>query len=224
MLLVTRLQRVRAIFELCAEGENPYEYNDPASFGLAACFIAAMTALGWRAEIGAARYGDSRSYGRSVDRPEIKTANIWDQKAAAAYLDQRAGWWMGWQRAQRDHDTFCVSCHTAVPYAMSRPSLRAALAEHGPSANERKLLDNVAKRVRLWKEVAPFYTDADRGVYKSVESRGNGIRFECADPWPATMQAMLRRAVICATTREPRSKTCGPSNRPRVSKRVRGFG
>lgn len=140
--------------------------------GLAACFIAAMTALGWRAEIGAARYGDSNPAAASVHRPEIKTANIWDQKAAAAYLDQRAGWWMGWQRAQRDHDTFCVSCHTAVPYAMSRPSLRAALGEQGPSANERKLLDNVAKRVRLWKEVAPFYTDADRGVYKSVESRG----------------------------------------------------
>ncbi len=140
--------------------------------GLAACFIAAMTALGWRAEIGAASYGDSNPAAASVHRPEIKTANIWDQKAAAAYLDQRAGWWMGWQRAQRDHDTFCVSCHTAVPYAMSRPSLRAALGEQGPSANERKLLDNVAKRVRLWKEVAPFYTDADRGVYKSVESRG----------------------------------------------------
>jgi squalene-hopene/tetraprenyl-beta-curcumene cyclase len=26
--------------------------------------------------------------------------------------------------------------------------------------------------VRLWTEVAPFYTDADRGEYKSVESRG----------------------------------------------------
>ncbi len=38
--------------------------------------------------------------------------------------------------------------------------------------NERRLLENVTKRVRLWKEVAPFYTDADRGVYKSVESRG----------------------------------------------------
>ncbi|HJX97115.1 MAG TPA: hypothetical protein VJ324_15930 [Candidatus Acidoferrum sp.] len=99
-------------------------------------------------------------------------ANSWDQKAAAAYLDERAGWWMGWQRAARDHDTFCVSCHTAVPYAMSRPALRTALAEQGPSANERRLLDNVTKRVRLWKEVAPFYTDADRGVYKSVESRG----------------------------------------------------
>ena len=141
-------------------------------FGLAACFIAAMAALGWRAETGAASSGDSNTSAASVHQPEIRTANTWDQKAAAAYLDQRAGWWMGWQRAQRDHDTFCVSCHTAVPYAMSRPSLRAALAEQGPSANERKLLDNVAKRVRLWKEVAPFYTDADRGVYKSVESRG----------------------------------------------------
>jgi squalene-hopene/tetraprenyl-beta-curcumene cyclase len=32
-------------------------------------------------------------------------------------------------------------------------------------------LDNVTTRVRLWKEVAPFYTDADRGAYKTVESR-----------------------------------------------------
>jgi hypothetical protein len=38
--------------------------------------------------------------------------------------------------------------------------------------NERRLLDNVTTRVRLWKEVAPFYTDADRGAYKTVESRG----------------------------------------------------
>jgi squalene-hopene/tetraprenyl-beta-curcumene cyclase len=79
---------------------------------------------------------------------------------------------MDWPRAARDHETFCVSCHTAVPYALSRQTLRGALAEAGPSVNERRLLDNVAKRVRLWKEVAPFYTDADRGVYKSVESRG----------------------------------------------------
>ena len=35
-----------------------------------------------------------------------------------------------------------------------------------------RLLDNVTKRVRLWKEVEPFYKDADRGPYKSVESRG----------------------------------------------------
>ena len=103
---------------------------------------------------------------------ETRAANSWDQKAAAAYLDQRAGWWMEWPKAARDHDTFCVSCHTAVPYALSRPALRKALAEQAPSVNERRLLDNVTKRVRLWKEVAPFYSDADRGAYKTVESRG----------------------------------------------------
>ena len=79
---------------------------------------------------------------------------------------------MAWPKAARDHETFCVSCHTAVPYALSRPALRGALAEQAPSANERKLLENVTRRVRLWKEVAPFYSDADRGVYKTVESRG----------------------------------------------------
>src|SRR5712664_3837893 len=27
---------------------------------------------------------------------ETKAPSSWDQKAAAAYLDQRAGWWMEW--------------------------------------------------------------------------------------------------------------------------------
>jgi squalene-hopene/tetraprenyl-beta-curcumene cyclase len=96
----------------------------------------------------------------------------WDTKAAAAYLDQRADWWMGWPQSVRDHDTFCVSCHTAVPYALSRPALRAALGEQSPSATERKLLANVTKRVRLWNELEPFYSDKDRGAPKTAESRG----------------------------------------------------
>src|SRR5262245_29679416 len=86
------------------------------------------------------------------DQAEQKTAGAWDPKAAAAYLDGRQDWWMNWPRAQRDRETFCVSCHTAVPYALSRPSLRKSLAEPAPSPNERRLLDNVTKRVRLWKE------------------------------------------------------------------------
>ena len=59
-----------------------------------------------------------------------------------------------------------------LPYAIGRPSLRAALGEQGPSPNERKLLENVTKRVRLWKEVEPFYPDEKRGVPKTAESRG----------------------------------------------------
>jgi squalene-hopene/tetraprenyl-beta-curcumene cyclase len=137
----------------------------------AACLAAGILAVCWQKEIRAANPDDSKAVGASPDQPATQ-ANSWDQKAAAAYLDKRASWWMAWPRAARDHETFCISCHTAVPYAMSRPALRGALAEQGPSANERKLLDNVTKRVRLWSEVAPFYSDADRGVYKSVESRG----------------------------------------------------
>jgi squalene-hopene/tetraprenyl-beta-curcumene cyclase len=96
----------------------------------------------------------------------------WDSKAAAAYLDQRAEWWMSWPQSARDHDTFCISCHTAVPYALGRPALRAALGEQSPSASERKLLDNVTKRVRLWNQVEPFYSDEKRGAPKTAESRG----------------------------------------------------
>ena len=40
-----------------------------------------------------------------------------------------------------------------------------------PSA-ERQLVDNVVKRVRLWKEVEPFYPDQTRGLPKTSESRG----------------------------------------------------
>lgn len=93
-------------------------------------------------------------------------------KAAAAYLDGRMAWWMAWPGAVRDHETFCVSCHTAVPYAMARPALRKALGEQGPSATETRLLVNVTKRVRLWDELEPFYPDKTRGEAKTAESRG----------------------------------------------------
>ena len=104
--------------------------------------------------------------------PEAKVAGRWSPKAAAAYLDQRADWWMGWQGAARDHGTFCVSCHTALPYALSRPALREPLAAHAPSESERRLLDNVTKRVRLWKEAGPYYADREDGAGKAIESRG----------------------------------------------------
>jgi len=99
-------------------------------------------------------------------------AASWDPKAAAAYLDQRADWWAGWPTSARDHDTHCVSCHTALPYALSRPALRSELAENTPSAPEKKMLDGVIKRVRMWSEVEPFYPDEKRGVPKTAESRG----------------------------------------------------
>jgi squalene-hopene/tetraprenyl-beta-curcumene cyclase len=140
--------------------------------GLVACLVLGIFVAGWRTGATAARANSSEGVAAHGDKPETKITNSWDPKAAAAYLDRRESWWMEWPRAQRDHETFCVSCHTAVPYALARSALRTTLAEQAPSPSEQRLLDNVTKRVRLWKEVEPFYKDADRGPYKSAESRG----------------------------------------------------
>lgn len=101
------------------------------------------------------------------------TANSssWNPRVAAAYLDSRLTWWADWPQSARDHNTFCVSCHTVAPYAVSRGSLRVALSEQGPSPIERRLLDNVAKRVRMWDEAGPYYPDKPNDP-KATESRG----------------------------------------------------
>ena len=105
---------------------------------------------------------------RAADAPSPS----WNPKAAAAYLDARLDWWSTWPNAARDKETFCVSCHTAGPYALGRPVLAKLLGEQAPVAQQRKLYDNVVKRVSLWREVAPWYPDQTRGIPKSSESRG----------------------------------------------------
>jgi squalene-hopene/tetraprenyl-beta-curcumene cyclase len=108
----------------------------------------------------------------ACSHPQQTVMHPWDPKTAAEYLDRREIAWVGWPGAARDHGTFCVSCHTVVPYALSRPLLRTALGEPDLSVNERNLLDNVVKRVRLWNEVEPFYSGKGYDGGKSAESRG----------------------------------------------------
>ena len=98
----------------------------------------------------------------------------WNPKSAAAYLDGRLAWWEDWPSAQRDHQTFCVSCHTSGPYAIARPSLQSAVA--APPA-DRRLIDNIVKRVRMWNEVEPFYPTKKENDPKTVESRGTEAVF-----------------------------------------------
>src|SRR3954469_13793782 len=80
-------------------------------------------------------------------RAEADSPATWNRKAAAAYLDQRSTWWTTWPNAQRDHGTFCVSGHPALPYALARPALRQPLGESSPSPSEAALLANITKRV-----------------------------------------------------------------------------
>lgn len=101
----------------------------------------------------------------------IGHAASWDAGAAAGYLDHRESWWQSWPKAQRDHDTTCVSCHTVLPYAVGRPALRERLHQDEQTAPERTMLAYIEKRVKLWNETEPYYK-AVSGATKPVESRG----------------------------------------------------
>src|SRR2546430_15673039 len=50
----------------------------------------------------------------------------WDREGAAKYLDERMDAWFANAKKLRTGQgvTTCVSCHTVVPYALSRPVLR----------------------------------------------------------------------------------------------------
>jgi squalene-hopene/tetraprenyl-beta-curcumene cyclase len=104
---------------------------------LAACLVAAAGAL------------TAQSEGTGASDEEA-----WDEEAAAAYLDQRQSWWAGWSVAARDNDTYCISCHTVVPYALARPHLGEG-SDARPSEIEQDLLANVSQRVREWQDLAP---------------------------------------------------------------------
>ncbi len=106
-------------------------------------------------------------YGASGDG----VAPSWNQQAAAHYLDSREIWWQSWDAAKRDHTTVCVSCHTVVPYALSRSSLRGSLGEGAPTKQEQILLNNVLRRVTLWNEVQPFYPNSKSGPTLATDSR-----------------------------------------------------
>ncbi len=105
----------------------------------------------------------------AVDTP---APAAWSSTAAAHYLDNRQTWWQGWSVSQRDHGTVCVSCHTVLPYALSRSSLRGPLGETAVSAPEKVMLNYVVRRVTLWNQVEPFYHTGVDGTKKTPESRG----------------------------------------------------
>jgi squalene-hopene/tetraprenyl-beta-curcumene cyclase len=96
-------------------------------------------------------------------------AAAWNQQAAARYLDDRETWWQAWPRAQKDHGTVCISCHTVVPYAMARSG--SSLAGAALPAPEQTMLASVEKRVSGWSAMAPFYPDEKYGPGKAAESR-----------------------------------------------------
>ncbi|HEY0267508.1 MAG TPA: hypothetical protein VGC16_12205 [Rhizomicrobium sp.] len=83
----------------------------------------------------------------------------WEPRQAAAYLDQRAAWWQGWPPARRGGNTVCLSCHTMLPYALSRPLLRKDLAEKEIPLAEQTMLSHITKRMAGWDAMQPYYDE-----------------------------------------------------------------
>src|SRR5580698_11345879 len=109
---------------------------------------------------------------RAASKATTETMSTgWDRPAAERYLDDREIYWQGWEHAKKDHGTMCVSCHTQATYGLARPLLRRDLNEHGPSVAEQAMLASIDKRVSMWNQMAPFYSDATSGAGKEVESR-----------------------------------------------------
>jgi squalene-hopene/tetraprenyl-beta-curcumene cyclase len=107
----------------------------------------------------------------SAGNVEKAPAAAWNQGAAARYLDSRETWWQSWAAARRDHATVCVSCHTVLPYALSRSSLRRSLGEDTLTEQEHVMLNNVLRRVTMWNEVQPFYPNSKTGPTLATDSR-----------------------------------------------------
>ena len=156
-------------------------------------------------------------YGASDD---AVSAPRWNQAAAAHYLDSRETWWQSWDAAKRDHATVCVSCHTVVPYALSRSSLRGSLGEEAPTEQEQVMLNNVLRRVTMWNEVQPFYPNS-----KSWSHAGDGLA-------SYRIGAERSHPLDLRPTEEPSDRhyaaapltTCGPCRSSPASRPARGTG
>lgn len=83
----------------------------------------------------------------------------WDREKAAQYLDDRMDLWFA--KATKletgEGKTSCISCHSAVPYLLARPALRKAMGVSRPTAQEEKLLDELAQRVDTFDSNRPLY-------------------------------------------------------------------
>jgi squalene-hopene/tetraprenyl-beta-curcumene cyclase len=124
----------------------------------------------------------------------------WNPKTAARYLDAREQWWQAWPGSHRDQGTICISCHTAVPYAIVRPILRKDLEETEITGPEKFLMDSVEKRVSHWQEMTPFYSDEGTGPGKTAQSHAteavlNAVILASRDSWLGKLSPITRTAL-----------------------------
>ncbi|MBI2826225.1 MAG: hypothetical protein HYX69_16210 [Planctomycetia bacterium] len=106
-----------------------------------------------------------------------ETPAAWNRETAAGYLDERAKAWFEFGRANRgqgENKTSCLCCHTVVPYALARPTLRRLAGESQPTEYETRLASETGLRAAHWKQLDTprFQLPYDFNEDKKKESRG----------------------------------------------------
>jgi hypothetical protein len=105
-----------------------------------------------------------------------------------------------WTRAKSlrtgSAETRCLSCHTAVPYALVRAALRRADAVTTPTGHEERLLDTVRRRLESTSADQPYYdhTDAKKAESRGVEAVLNALVVTALDRGPGAT-ALARTAM-----------------------------
>jgi squalene-hopene/tetraprenyl-beta-curcumene cyclase len=105
------------------------------------------------------------------------TPTTWNPDRAAKYMDSREKEWFLYTPADRGegaNKVTCVSCHSLVPYALARPALRRRTGTPEPAEYEKRVLEQVRRRVEHWKELdsAKYRLLYDFDAAKKKESWG----------------------------------------------------
>jgi squalene-hopene/tetraprenyl-beta-curcumene cyclase len=106
-----------------------------------------------------------------------EAAPVWNPAGAAKYLDDRGQEWFAYTGADRGEGatkTSCISCHTALPFALGRPALRKLSGESAPTALEKRALTQTKMRVDHWAEIdsPPYHLFYDSKEDKRKQSWG----------------------------------------------------
>lgn len=101
----------------------------------------------------------------------------WKLEQAGKYLDERATTWFASASAKRGEgatQSACVSCHSVLGYALTRPVLRRRIGVSTPTEPEKKLLNQTRMRVTNWNKLdtAAFGLYYDFSDRKKQESWG----------------------------------------------------
>ena len=109
--------------------------------------------------------------GEAGPRDAASERSSWNRESAASYLDERMDVWFANAKKLQTGEgkTACVSCHTTVPYVLSRSVLRRAMHVSSATPQEVRLLEEVTRRVESYDTHEPLYDFNDK---KKIESRG----------------------------------------------------